>query len=37
MKFELNVVKFNADVVATSGCEFEMCPGLEWDPGALEG
>ena len=38
MKAELEVLRINAnDIVTASGCEFEACPGKEWDPDALEG
>jgi len=38
VKAILEIVKVDVkDIVTTSGCEYEACPGLEWDPYAAEG
>lgn len=38
MKAELEIMRLNVkDIVTASGCEYDACPGLEWDPNALEG
>lgn len=38
MKAELEIMMLNVkDIVTTSECPYDACPGLEWDEYAMEG